>query len=122
MKNLAEIAADFTALVAAGQPQIAADKYWADDVAISEPSGPSTRATCTVQGVAAARESLARWMSDNAVENVAVDGPFITGNDFALFIDFEIIRRATGKREPFSEIAVYTVRDGKISKERHFHE
>ncbi|WP_442955195.1 SnoaL-like domain-containing protein [Parasphingorhabdus sp.] len=33
----------------------------------------------------------------------------------------EIIRRATGKREPFSEIATYTVRDGQIVEERFFY-
>nr|WP_123906277.1 SnoaL-like domain-containing protein [Sphingorhabdus sp. YGSMI21] len=49
-----------------------------------------------------------------------MDSPFITGNRFALFIDMLIRRRATGECAPFSEIAIYTVRDSKIVEERYF--
>ena len=75
-----------------------------------------------VAGNSAARAKLACWAKDYAIEDELVDGPFITGNQFALFIDMEIICRTTGKRATFCEIAVYTVREGKIAEERHFHE
>ena len=49
-----------------------------------------------------------------------MDGPFITGNHFALFIDMLIVH--AGRRTPHSQIAVFAVRDGKIIEERFFHE
>ena len=58
------------------------------------------------------------WLDGNATGEVLIDGPFITGDQFALFIDMEITRRATGARQPFSEIATYTVRGGAIVEER----
>lgn len=122
MQSLAEIADEFTALMAAGQPQAAAEKYWAHNIATIEPANFRDGNPAIVSGSAAALKKLAGWLKDHAVEDVMIDGPFITGEYFALFIDMEIIRRATGRREPFSEIAVYTVRGGKIIEERHFHE
>lgn len=121
MQSLVEIADDFTALVAAGKPQDAAEKYWAQNVTSIEPANLPNGNPAVVTGFAAALKELVRWMKDNTMEDILVDGPFITGEHFALFIDMEIIRRATGKREPFSEIAIYTVRGDKITEERHFH-
>lgn len=64
---------------------------------------------------------LARWLEANAVSELLIDGPFITGEQFALFIDMEITRRATGKRNSFSEIATYTVRAGQIIEGKFFY-
>lgn len=121
MQSLIDIASDFTALIAAGQLQAAAEKYWAQDVAIINPDNQPDSMPCIAKGLVAARQRLASWISGHAVEDLMVDGPFITGENFALFFDMELVNRATGKRRPFSKIAVYTVCDGKITEERHFH-
>ncbi|WP_430414686.1 SnoaL-like domain-containing protein [Parasphingorhabdus sp.] len=121
MSNLVEIAEDFTALMAAGKLKAAADKYWATDIRSFEPAAMPLGSLSVLVGFEAARAQQQRWTSDNRMEDVLIDGPFITGDHFALFIDMEIVRRTTGKREPFSEIAVYTVRGGKIVEQRHFH-
>jgi hypothetical protein len=82
-----------------------------------QPSSEPVLAT----GKAAALARLALWLDGNATGEVLIDGPFITGDQFALFIDMEITRRATGARQPFSEIATYTVRGGAIVEERFFY-
>lgn len=41
---------------------------------------------------------------------------------FALFLDMVIVDPATGAREPFTEIALYTVRGGHIAEERFFYD
>lgn len=121
MQSLVEIADEFTALMAAGDLQVAAQKYWAQDISIVEPINRQEHKFQTVTGYSAAQIRLENWLRGKAMEDVLVDGPFITGENFALFIDMEIIDQATGDRAPFSEIAIYTVRDGKITEERHFH-
>lgn len=121
MQSLVEVADEFAALMAAGDPQAAALKYWAQDISILKPATMQETQPQTVTGFTAAQKRLENWLRGKAMEDVLVDGPFITGGDFALFIDMDIIDKATGARAPFSEIAIYTVREGKITKERHFH-
>lgn len=121
MLSLADIANDYAALVAGGEPLVAAEKYWADDIACFEPDQSQSEEPALAVGKTAALARLTRWLKGNAMSDVLIDGPFITGDQFALFIDMEITRRATGTREPFSEIATYTVRDGLIVEERFFY-
>ena len=121
MQNLAEIADEFAALIAAGDPQAAAQKYWDKDITILGPVNPQEQEAQIVTGFDAAQKRLENLLRGKAMEDVLVDGPFITGKNFALFIDMDVIDQVTGARAPFSEIAIYTVRDGKITKERHFH-
>jgi hypothetical protein len=125
MQSLAEIANDYAALMAAGQTLAAAEKYWASDIVAFEPAKSGSNDPAVASGKPAALARLKRWLDDNAMSEVLIDGPFITGNQFALFIDMEITRltngRATGKRHPFSEIATYTVGAGEIIEERFFY-
>jgi hypothetical protein len=121
MQSLAEIANDYAALMAAGETLAAAEKYWASDIVALEPTKSKSEGPGIAIGKPAALARLTRWLDANAMSELLIDGPFITSDQFALFIDMEIIRRATGKREPFSEIATYTVRDGQIVEERFFY-
>jgi len=121
MQNVNEIADEFATLIAAGDPHAAALKYWAQDISILEPATARETRSQTVTGFTAAQMRLENWLRGKLMEDVLVDGPFITGENFALFIDMDLIDQATGDRASFSEIAIYTVRNGKITEERHFH-
>jgi hypothetical protein len=121
MHSLAEIASEYAALMAAGKPLAAAEKYWASDIVALEPTKSKSEGPAIATGKPAVLARLTRWLEANAMSELLIDGPFITGDQFALFIDMEIIRRGSGKREPFSEIATYTVRDGRIVEERFFY-
>lgn len=121
MADIDQLADDFLSLIRSGQAVAAAEKYWAVDIVSIEPEDSTEHVPAIVTGFDAARDKLNRWLGHSAMEELSIDGPFITGNRFALFIDMLIKRRATGEREPFSEIAIYTVRDGKIIEERYFY-
>ena len=69
-----------------------------------------------VRGKCAARFGAAR------IDEIGIDGPFVTGDQFALFLDLVIADPAGGNREPFTAIALFTVRDGRIIEERFFYE
>ena len=116
----ADVAADFTALWLAGDFRAAGEKYWAEDVVSVEPHVQADDADAVSRGIEAVRERNLRWFSTHGIEDLCVDGPFVTGNHFALFIDMLVVH--AGRRIPHSQIAVFAVRDGKIIEERFFHE
>ena len=62
------------------------------------------------------------WAGSSRIDNLGIDGPFVTGDQFALFLDMLIVDRASGAATPFAEIAVFTVRDAKITEERYFYD
>ncbi len=118
--GVAEVAADFTALWRAGDLRAAGEKYWADDVVSFEPGAPPDGTGAACRGFEAVREKNLRWFATRGIEDLSLDGPFITGDRFAVFADMVIAH--AGRRIAHSEIAVFTVRDGKIVEERHFYE
>lgn len=114
------VAEGFTALWRAGKFQAAGEQYWAKDVVTVEPrgSGDGTAAIC--RGIAAVRAKNQHWFATHGIEDLSLDGPFVTGDRFALFADMLIAH--AGRRTPHSQIAVFTVRDGQIIEERFFYE
>lgn len=116
----ADVAADFTALWLAGEFRAAGEKYWADDVVSMEPHALPDGTDAECRGIEAVRKKNLRWCSTHGIEDLSVDGPFVTGDHFALFADMLIAH--AGQRKPHSEIAVFVVRDGRIVEERFFYE
>lgn len=115
------LASDFAHLLLSGNPVQAAEKYWADDIVRIEPARLPAGNPKTSTGYAAAFARLLDWVKTSDAAELVIDGPFVTGNVFALFLDMEIAVPGTGNREPFSEIAIFTVRGEKIIEERHFY-
>ena len=51
-----------------------------------------------------------------------IRGPFPHGEDqFAVFAKYEVTPRSTGKRTTMEEVAVYTIKNGKIIDEKFFY-
>ena len=115
MASIEGIARDFTAMLRAGQFEAAGNRFWAADVTSAEPAGRAT-----ASGIDAARTQCNARFGAAKIDEIAIDGPFVTGDQFALFLDLVIVDAASGGREPFTEIALYTVREGRIVEERHF--
>ncbi len=53
------------------------------------------------------------------LEGMTVSEPVVSGNSFALRLEMEVAMKGE-KAKPMSEIAVYTVKDGKIVSEQFF--
>ena len=77
------------------------------------------------RGIDAIRQKHAFWEEHNETHGVTVSGPYLgtapAANQFALHFVFDITRKATAVRAPLSEMALYTVRDGKIAHEEFFY-
>ncbi len=64
----------------------------------------------------------AKWWSDNnEVHSVKAEGPFPNGDRFAVRFTYDITRKADKQRTKMDEIALYTVKDGKIVREEFFY-
>jgi hypothetical protein len=122
MPTVREVACDFTAMLRAGQFEAAGNRFWAPDVTSVEPAELPGGIRATVSGIEAVRTKCNARFGASRIDEIGIDGPFVTGNQFALFLDLVMVDPATGARQPFTEIALYTVRGGQIAEERYFYD
>ncbi|MEY4268926.1 MAG: hypothetical protein RLZZ58_142 [Pseudomonadota bacterium] len=115
MTSVNEIAQDFTALLRAGEFDAAAARHCAADVTSVEPGATSDGCPVTHR-----RNPI--WSGADGIDDLSIDGPFVTGDQFALFLDMMIVDRDSGAVQPFTEIALYTVRGARITEERYFYD
>jgi SnoaL-like domain len=122
MANVHDVARDFTDMLRQGQFMAARERFCAADIRSIEPHDLADGIPAEVSGIEAARAKNARWFGTRHIHDLSIDGPFVTGNQFALFLDMMIVGQASGGDQPFTEIAVFTVRDGRICEERYFYD
>lgn len=122
MAAIDDVARDFTAMLRLGQFEAAGEKFWASDVLSAEPAALSRDIPALVSGVEAARSKIRTRFAQSRIDDLGIDGPFVTGDQFALFLDMLITDPASGRAEPFTEIAIFTVRGGRIIEERFFYD
>jgi hypothetical protein len=122
MPTVREVARDFTEMLRAGQFEAAGNRFWAPDVTSIEPVALPGGIRATVSGIDAVRIKCSARFGASRIDEIGIDGPFVTGNQFALFLDLVIVDPSSRARQPFTEIALYTVRGGRIAEERYFYE
>jgi predicted ester cyclase len=69
----------------------------------------------------AIRDKNERWFRENEVHSANAIGPFVGEGQFAVRYDFDVTNRPSGQRMQMSEMALYTVKDGKIVHEHFFY-
>ena len=122
MPTTADIAREFTAMLREGQFEAAGDQYWARDVVSIEPADLPSGIRASVTGIDAVRIKCAARFGTALAGEIGIDGPFVTGDQFALFLDLVTFDPVSGRRQPLTEIALYTVRNDRIAEERHFYD
>lgn len=115
-----ELAKDFVRLCQEGQFEEAGRRYWSERIVSLEPmEGPMARS----EGLKAVEAKGAWWYQNHEVHQVASDGPYVHGNQFAVKFTMDVtpkIGEAAGRKLHMEEIGLYTVQDGKIVEERFF--
>jgi len=62
------------------------------------------------------------WGENNEVHSAEVYGPFVGNDDkFAVYYNYDVTFKPSGKRNNMEEMALYTVKDGKIVREQFFY-
>ncbi len=115
--NTQDIANDLVALCKTGDFSTPGEKYWADEVRSIEPMGDSP----VSEGKAAARAKGEWWSGAHDVHGVEVEGPYVNGDQFVVRFKMDVTIKDSGQRINMDEMAVYSVKDGKIAEERFFY-
>ena len=96
------------------------EKYYADDIVSVEPVGnPQMPAEMT--GIDQIRGKNKWFEENNEIHSCEVDGPFLGKGQFAVRMHIEITPKMSGKRVSMTEMALYTVKKGKIVREEFYY-
>ena len=123
METVEEVANGIASLCRQGRFLDAVERYYSPSIvsreAVDFGLGREQR------GIDAIRHKHAFWDEHNETHGVIVIGPYLgtgpTANQFALQFVFDITRKGTGLRGPLSEMALYTVAQGRIAHEEFFY-
>lgn len=116
--NTTELAKDFTDLLKRGNDEGAAAKYNSDDI-VSYEAQEGPMSVC--RGKEAVKQKGDWWRANHEVHSASAEGPYVNGDQFAVRFSFDITPKESGKRVSMDEVALYTVKDGKIVEERFFY-
>jgi ketosteroid isomerase-like protein len=114
------VAQELVTLCRAGRNLDAINNFYAPTVVSIESVGTDEYPAET-RGIDAIRAKNERWFRENEVHSANVIGPFVGEDQFAVQYDFDVTNRPSGRRMQMSEMALYTVKDGKIVREHFFY-
>lgn len=109
-----EIAQGLVDLCKEGKFDEAGERYYSSDIVSLEPHGDPAE----VRGIDAVKAKSEWWSENFEVNNADVVGPFINGDQFAVMFNLDTTNKKSGEHAKLEEVAIYTVRDGKIVHER----
>jgi ketosteroid isomerase-like protein len=75
-----------------------------------------------MKGLEAIRGKNKWWLDNHEVHSSVVTGPFLgDDNQFAVRYEIDVTQKPTGQRFKMTEMALYTVEDGKVVHEHFFY-
>jgi ketosteroid isomerase-like protein len=117
---VAAVANELVSLCRAGKNLDAIDRLYAPDIVSIEPVGDE-QMPAEMKGRDAVRKKNEWWFANYDVHRADVHGPFLGDTQFAVEYDFDVTHKASGQRMAMREMALYTVRDGRIVREEFFY-
>jgi ketosteroid isomerase-like protein len=118
--NTLEIAQKFVSLVKERKDEEALDTLFdADAVSVEAAEMPGLPRE--VRGVPAIKGKGKWWRENHEVHSAKAEGPFPNGDRFAVRFNYDVTQKASGQRIQMDEVALYTVRGGKIVREEFFY-
>jgi hypothetical protein len=73
------------------------------------------------RGLAGCIEKGRQFDKQFQIHGVRAEGPFPHDDRFAVFFQYDVTHRASGQRSSLDEVALYTVKNGKIVREEFFY-
>ena len=74
------------------------------------------------KGLAGIRGKGEWWVNNHEVHSASVTGPWPHGDRFIVGFQYDVTNKPSGKRMKMDEVALYTVRNGKIVREEFFYD
>src|SRR5689334_3059659 len=119
--NTAEVAEELVSLCRLGRNADAIRNLYSPEIVSVESMGNDAMPR-EMKGLDAIFEKNKWWSENNTVHSANVEGPFVGDADkFAVYYNFDVTSKQTGKRNQMEEMALYTVKDGKVVHEHFFY-
>ena len=104
-----------------GKNMEAIESLYADDIASVEameaPGFPRE-----MNGLEAVKGKAKWWVENHEVHSAEAHGPYQHGEDrFAVVFKMDVTSKMDNQRRQMNEVGVYTVKDGKVSREEFFY-
>ena len=117
----AAVAEELVSFCRAGRNIDAINSLYSPDIVSVESMG-NEQMPREMKGLNAVRQKNEWWVANNEVHSAQVDGPFVgEGDKFAVYYNYDVTSKPTGKRVQMEEMALYSVKDGKIVREQFFY-
>ena len=115
-----EIGKELVALCRQGKNMEAIGKFYS-------PTIESVEAFANLQigqvqkGIDAIKGKNQWWVDNHQIHGAEANGPFPNGDQFIVHFTYDVTPKQTGKRMTMSEMGLFTVHNGKITKEVFFY-
>lgn len=111
-----EVAKKLVAFCQQGTPRQAMEALYAGNVVSVEPPGAPELAP-GLEGKEKARAKFDRWEETMEVHQFVATGPYVSRDKFVVQFEIDAVEKKSGERTKMSEVGIYTVENGKISRE-----
>lgn len=99
-----------------GDFEKAVDTLYAEDIVSVEPQAMGDMPAET-KGLEAVRGKSKWWVENHEIHSMDATGPFVARDTFVVRFDMDVTNKPSGKRMKGSEVGIYTVKDGKVTRE-----
>jgi hypothetical protein len=94
----------------------AVESLYANDIVSVEPRSMENM-PAEMSGLDQVRGKTQWFIDNHEVHDSKVSGPFVARDTFVVKFDIDVTDKASKKRMQMSEVGIYTVKDGKVSRE-----
>jgi hypothetical protein len=114
--NTEEVATKLVEFCRKGEWMKAIDELYGKDIVSVEPRAMENM-PAEMRGIDQVRGKTDWWEKNMEVHSAKVSGPFVARDTFVVQFDIDVTDKASKKRMQMSEVGIYTVKDGKVSRE-----
>ncbi len=121
-QTLLKIATNLVNFCKNNQEEEALNTLYADHAVSIEPISMPGQDNREVSGLAAIRKKHEWWKNSVETHSSNVEGPFLHGTDrFGVIFEIDATNKQANQRMTMRELAIYTVENGKITREEFFY-
>ena len=114
--NTEEVANKLVELCRKGKFREAMESLYAQDI-VSVEAHEMENMPAEMRGLDQVRGKTDWWEQNMEVHNAKIGGPFVARDKFVVQFDIDVTEKTSKKRMQMSEVGIYTVKNGKISRE-----
>ena len=114
--NTEEVATKLVEFCRKGEWMKAIDELYGKDIVSVEPRAMENMPG-KMRGIDQVRGKTEWWEKNMEVHSAKVGGPFVARDTFVVQFDVDVTDKGSKKRMQMSEAGIYTVKDGKVSRE-----